>query len=124
MHLTAELLTDRVETDGALTKKEFNLEFAELLRMSGPWGQGFPEPLFDGIFYLREQRILAEKHIKMCVSPKNSDQVIDAISFNTAQEHQLSIGQPLRLVYRLDSNGFRGTVSLQLMVVHIEPVTN
>ncbi len=124
LHLTAELLTDRVETDGALTKKEFNLEFAELLRMSGPWGQGFPEPLFDGIFYLREQRILAEKHIKMCVSPKNSDQVIDAISFNTAQEHQLSIGQPLRLVYRLDSNEFRGTVSLQLMVVHIEPVTN
>lgn len=120
-HLDAASLTGQLETDGELNTDDFSLELAELLRTSGPWGQGFPEPLFDGVFILRQQRILGGKHIKMSVSPQQGKQLIDAIAFNQADDHQLSIGQPVRLVYRLDSNEFRGNISLQLMVEYIEP---
>ena len=38
----------RWRADGA----ELTIDTAELLREAGPWGQAFPEPLFDGQFRL------------------------------------------------------------------------
>ncbi len=41
---------DRVETDGELSDEELSLPTAQALRAGGPWGPGFPEPLFEGVF--------------------------------------------------------------------------
>ena len=41
-------------TDGELQGDDFSLETAELIRQYGPWGQGFPEPVFDGYFEIGE----------------------------------------------------------------------
>ena len=35
------------------TASEISIDVARLLRDAGPWGQAFPEPLFDGCFEVR-----------------------------------------------------------------------
>ena len=120
--LDEEALTGVLESDGALDSADFSLELAELLRSAGPWGQGFPEPLFDGCFTVVSQRVVGEHHLKLSVRPDGGRQALDAIAFNQAAEHQLQKGQRVRLAYRLDSNEYRGLLGLQLMVEMIEIV--
>ena len=50
--LGPEHFAERVFTDGELKSEDLTFEVAELLRDAGPWGQGFPEPLFEGTFRL------------------------------------------------------------------------
>jgi single-stranded-DNA-specific exonuclease len=118
--LDEEALTGVLESDGSLDAGDFSLELAEVLRSAGPWGQGFPEPLFDGYFTLVNQRVVGEHHLKLSVRPEAGGQTVDAIAFNQAAEHQLQKGQRLRLAYRLDSNEYRGLLGLQLIVEMIE----
>ena len=48
-----------------------------------PWGQGFPEPLFDNQFVVVRQRIVGDKHLKLVLSlVDDPQQMIDAIAFN------------------------------------------
>lgn len=51
-------------SDGKLEADELQLSLAEILRDAGPWGQGFPEPLFEGIFQVVSSRIVGGKHVK------------------------------------------------------------
>ena len=122
--LSAEDLRGRIVSDGDLKPAQLNLEMAQLLRESGPWGQHFPEPVFDGEFTLLSQRLLGGKHLKLTLAPAaDPARVLDAIWFNIDTEYWPMPGlQRARLVYRLDANEFRGFVNLQLMVVHLEPV--
>ncbi|MBN1379709.1 MAG: single-stranded-DNA-specific exonuclease RecJ [Gammaproteobacteria bacterium] len=106
-------------SDGELSDSELALETAEALRQAGPWGQGFAEPMFDGIFQVKEKRIVGESHLKMILQPKGSDKMIDAIAFNETGEGWNS-GE-LRVAYRLDVNEFRDRRSLQLNVQYLEP---
>ena len=100
---------------------DFQLELAEALRYAGPWGQYFPEPLFDGRFELLNQRLVGEKHLKMVLRPPDSDLGIDAIAFNidAAVWPDESVRE-VEIAYRLDVNEFRGRRSLQLIVEHLE----
>ena len=68
-------------TDGQLQVDEFNMELAEQLRQSTPWGQGFPEPLFDGEFEVLEARIVGETHAKLRLKPVEGTISLDAICF-------------------------------------------
>lgn len=113
-----------VTSDGELTAAEFNLQFAEILRNAGPWGQHFPEPLFDGVFNLVQQRIVGEKHLKMVLSTgDNSQQPIDAIAFNIDDKQWPDTSvEKVRVVYKLDVNEFRGQQSVQLLVDVLEPL--
>ncbi|MCC5864494.1 MAG: single-stranded-DNA-specific exonuclease RecJ, partial [Wenzhouxiangella sp.] len=45
-----------VETDGALAPEELSVATVEALDKVGPWGQGWPEPLFDGRFKIESRR--------------------------------------------------------------------
>ena len=120
LRLDAEALQGVLETDGELRDEDFELGFAELLRDTAPWGQGFPEPLFEGIFAVVAQRIVGQTHLKLAVRPQGSSRVLDAIAFNQAAQAP-AVGQQLRLAYRLDSNEYRGMLSVQLVVEHMEP---
>lgn len=112
-------------TDGELNSNEFNLETAELIKSVGTWGQGFPEPCFDGEFKILDQRAIGQNknHLKMLLEPKQGGGLLDAIAFNinTRLYPDLSIKQA-RLAYKLDINEFRGNRSLQLLVDYIEPI--
>lgn len=109
-------LAGELISDGELQTEDFTLAFALCLKEAGPWGQGFPEPLFDGEFELIDQRLVGSKHLKMMVKHQ-SGVLIDAIAFNVdlalwpnAQCSHVNIA------YKLDINEFRGRTSLQLMV--------
>ncbi|HHF3919970.1 TPA: single-stranded-DNA-specific exonuclease RecJ [Haemophilus influenzae] len=112
-------------TDGELNSNEFNLETAELIKSVGTWGQGFPEPCFDGEFKILDQRAIGQNknHLKMLLEPKQGGVLLDAIAFNidTRLYPDLSIKQA-RLAYKLEINEFRGNRSLQLLVDYIEPI--
>jgi single-stranded-DNA-specific exonuclease len=108
-------------SDGELVPTDLTLDIAETLRDAGPWGQAFPEPLFDGTFDLIEQRLVGGKHLKM--SLVKEDIVLDAIAFNVdLQQWPNYRSECVRIVYRLDVNEFRNKRKIQLIVEHLEVV--
>ncbi len=111
-------------SDGELGPEDVNLVLAAQLREAGPWGQHFPEPLFDGEFHLVQQRLVGEKHLKMTVAlDAAGQQVVDAIAFNIDLQQWPDPGvKRVRLAYRLDVNEFRGRESVQLLVEYLEAV--
>ncbi|MDN3651871.1 single-stranded-DNA-specific exonuclease RecJ [Thalassotalea ponticola] len=117
--LTDDLLQGVILSDGELSTDCFNLAFAELLKNAGPWGQSFPEPVFDNTFAVLQQRIVGDKHLKMVV--QQGDLAIDAIAFNVdLQKWPNPNCQWVHMAYKLDVNEFRQKQSLQLLVEHIE----
>lgn len=117
-YLTAEDLHTLLYSDGELNATELSLELAQQLRDAGPWGQGFPEPLFDGRFEILGQRVVGERHLRLTLKPAAGAARIDAIAFNTAALPDDC--RVARLAYRLDVNEYRGLVSPQLVVELIE----
>ena len=105
-----------IVTDGPLPSESLNLRFARSLRNAGPWGSGFPEPMWSGDFDVLEQRTVGEKHLKMRVRPSAGGPPIDAIAFNQAGSAYRGVVQ---LAYRLDVNEYRGVESPQLVVEQI-----
>jgi single-stranded-DNA-specific exonuclease len=121
--LTAEDLEAAIVTDGPLTSQELNLDTATLLKRAGPWGQHFPEPLFDGEFRVVSQRIVGENHLKLVLQPVDGNGIVDAIAFNTGPEVPDYTRTGARVVYKPDLNTFRGRTNLQLLVDYLEPLT-
>lgn len=110
-----------LHSDGELAPEQLSLEAAELLRHAGPWGQAFPEPLFDGVFEIVSRRIVGERHLKLRLRLPGDGRQLDAIAFNE-DGGELPEGQAaIRAAYRLDVNEFRGQRSAQLVIEHLEP---
>lgn len=122
--LTEEDLSAMVLSDGELQPQDFNLTLAQQLRESGPWGQHFPEPVFDGEFFIVQQKILAEKHLKMTLAvDAQGQQLVDAIAFNIDPKLWPNLqAKKVKVAYRLDVNEFRGNKNLQLMVDYLEAI--
>jgi single-stranded-DNA-specific exonuclease len=119
-----EDLEARCETDGELSASEMTLEVASQLRDAGPWGQGFPEPTFDGVFHVVDQRLVGQHHLKMVVSPEGSDLMIDGIAFFIDTEQWPSYRcDKVHLVYKLDCQEYRGKISVQLIIDQIVAIS-
>ncbi len=120
--LRAEDLEAAITTDGPLSPDELHLDTATLLKRAGPWGQHFPEPLFDGNFRVVSQRIVGENHLKLVLQPEEGGAIIDGIAFNTGPEVPDYTLTGARVVYKPDANTFRGRTNLQLLVDYLEPL--
>lgn len=121
--LDPALLQGEVVSDGPLSPGDMTLEIAEMLRDAGPWGQMFPEPLFDGRFRLLQQRIVGERHLKVMVEPVGGGPLLDGIAFNVDTSCWPDNGvREVELAYKLDINEFRGNRSLQIIIDHIWPL--
>ncbi|MDI6954912.1 single-stranded-DNA-specific exonuclease RecJ [Pantoea sp. Pa-EAmG] len=120
--LEGEALQGVMWSDGELHAQEFTLHTAEMLREAGPWGQAFPEPVFDGQFKLLQQRLVGERHLKVMVEPLGGGPLLDGIAFNvdTSLWPDSSVRQ-VQLAYKLDINEYRGNRSVQLIIDHIWP---
>ncbi|HHS7185058.1 single-stranded-DNA-specific exonuclease RecJ [Klebsiella pneumoniae] len=120
--LDPALLQGEVVSDGPLAAAEMSMEVAQMLRDAGPWGQMFPEPLFDGRFRLLQQRLVGERHLKVMVEPVDGGPLLDGIAFNvdTSIWPDNSVRE-VQLAYKLDINEFRGNRSLQLIIDHLWP---
>jgi len=115
------LLQNVILSDGSLQPEQFDLSIAQELRDAGPWGQGFPAPIFDGVFELKQQRLVGQKHLKMILQQEGK--LIDAIAFNIDPElwPNLSV-KKIACVYSLDVNEYKGERSVQLLVKLLEPL--
>ncbi|EPT9137190.1 TPA: single-stranded-DNA-specific exonuclease RecJ [Klebsiella michiganensis] len=120
--LDPALLQGEVVSDGPLAAAEMSMEVAQMLRDAGPWGQMFPEPLFDGRFLLLQQRLVGERHLKVMVEPVGGGPLLDGIAFNVDTSLWPDNGvREVQLAYKLDINEFRGNRSLQLIIDHLWP---
>lgn len=115
-----------IATDGALDAAELDLATAEALAAAGPWGPGFPEPVFDGRFRILEGRTVGERHLKLRVTPLGPGAgapALEAILFNADTALRSDPGERAELVYRLEVNEFRGRRNPQLVIEHLFPLT-
>ena len=108
------------ESDGTLAPGDFGLLLAEQLASGGPWGQHFPEPLFDGHFSVRSHRIVGEKHLKLTLDADGTE--IEGIAFNIdVPEWQAAPLETFHALYRLDVNEYRGERRAQLVIQSFWP---
>ena len=107
-------------TDGELPPGAATLELARQLRYGGPWGQAFPEPVFENEFACASWRVMGETHLRLSLSDPRDGAVLDAVMFGGYT------GQPppsrLRAAYELTINDWQGRESPRLLLRHIEPL--
>lgn len=132
--MTREDTTGIVYSDGELQAGDMTLDIAHLLRDSGPWGQAFPEPLFDGAFDVSSVRVLGERHLKMEVrlapaagNSTGNDRVptCEAIAFRHFDHDDAPVvakDSRVELAYRLDVNHYNGSQRLQLVVEYLRVI--
>jgi single-stranded-DNA-specific exonuclease len=114
--LDAELLRDELLSDGDLQTNEFDHATALALRDGGPWGQGFPEPMFDGEFDVLAWRVVGERHLKLELG-------LQALRLNAIHFGGWDGTPPaarVRIAYRLEPDDYRGGEAIQLVVMHRE----
>ena len=118
--LSPESLHSQLFTDGELASADITRELAETLRMAGPWGQGFAEPVFDNVFVVANWRVLGERHLKMTLVPEQGGLPVSAIHFGGYA------GEPpparIHAAYQLELDDFRGRQDVQLLVRHWQTV--
>ena len=118
--LQTDTLHRHLSTDGALESGYISLQVARLLE-GEVWGQGFPPPLFEGVFEVENQRVLKEKHLKLRLRTANGS--LDAIHFNHLTLPEQISSSKVRLAYRLSVNEFNGRATPQLLIEHLESLS-
>jgi single-stranded-DNA-specific exonuclease len=118
--IATERLQALLYTDGELPAGAATLALARQLRQAGPWGQAFPEPLFDNLFDCASWKVMGECHLRLQLRDPRDGTVHDAVMFNAYH------GQPppsrLRAAYELVINDWQGRESPRLLLRHIEAV--
>ena len=123
--MTRDDTTGVVYSDGELESADMTIDTAHLLRESGPWGQAFPEPMFDGAFEVASVRVLGERHLKMEVraaQASRSGPTCEAIAFRHFDHDDAAVvakDSCVELAYRLDVNHYNGSQRLQLVVEYL-----
>jgi single-stranded-DNA-specific exonuclease len=125
----ADLLRGVIHSDGELLPAEMCIATARALKHAGPWGQGFPEPVFDGRFIVADARVVGGRHLKLLLREAHGEGVegprcLDAIAFGYADAAvspatQLRPGAAVELAYRLEINEYNGAESVQLNCQHL-----
>jgi single-stranded-DNA-specific exonuclease len=107
-------------TDGELPPGAATLELAHQLRAAGPWGQAFPEPVFDNLFECASWRVMGERHLRLSLRDPRDGSVHDAVMFNAYDG--TSPPTVFRAVYEVVINDWQGRESVRLLLRHmIEP---
>lgn len=109
-----------LDTDGELAPEHLHLDLARLLRHAAPWGQAFPEPVFDNVFECPSWRVMGEKHLRLDLRDPRDGRTHEAVMFNA----YTGVAPPpvLRAAYELSVNDWQGRESLRLLLRHIEAV--
>jgi single-stranded-DNA-specific exonuclease len=120
--LDAETRERRIDTDGELAAGEFTLALAKELASVAPWGQGFPEPRFEGVFRVEDRRVVGGKHARLVLSPRGARGTVAAIAFGAAGEPWFAKAEHIHAVYKLDVNDYGGIETVQLVVDYASAV--
>lgn len=114
--ITEADLESVLEVDGGLRNADMTFQTAQALE-NQVWGQGFAPPLFYDEFEVLNQRVLAEKHLKLTLKPlsQNASTTVDAIYFN----HADFLSENVQLAYQLQTNSYNGAQKVQLNVRYV-----
>ena len=105
--------TEVLLSDGELDAAALDFAHACALRDGGAWGQGYPEPIFDGVFVVRDWRIIGERHLKMTLEREGrSFKAMHFDGWNGETPSKASC-----IAYRLTPDDWRGGDAVQLIVV-------
>ncbi|EHR70621.1 single-stranded-DNA-specific exonuclease RecJ [Burkholderiales bacterium JOSHI_001] len=107
-------LQRRLATDGPLALEWFNTQTVAALDAQ-VWGQGFPAPVFCDEVDVLQQRLVADKHLKLRV--RHAGTLRDAIWFG----HTEPLPERVRLAYRLSLDEFQGQQRVQMVVEAAQP---
>lgn len=113
------ILQPVVWSDGELAPGECTLELALALRQGGPWGQGFPEPLFDNAFECLDVRVMGQVHRRLQLRDPRDGTRHDAVMFQVPPD--LQFPRHLRAAYAVTVNDWNARQALRLVVRHVEP---
>ena len=119
--IAPESLQPVLVSDGELAPDEFMLELAHQLRVAGPWGQGFPAPLFDNVFECVDCKTMGSDgaHRRLRLRDPRNGRMHEAVMFQVGSD--VPTGQPLRIAYELTVNDWQGRDSLRVLARHWEP---
>ena len=117
--LTVDMLDSVALTDGELDAQDFSLDLAQQLRYAGPWGQGFPEPEFEGKFSVESWKVVGERHLKLKLRHPDLAEPLDGIAFGAYSGERPP--SRLRAVFALDVNEWNGRQTLQLLIRLMSP---
>lgn len=113
-HLSEDQLHQIIEVDGPVPNDFLNIGDISHIK-EFPWGQNFPEPMFEDRFSIKSQRLIGEgKHLKL-------DLIKDGCVYSAVMFRQPALidSSEINLVYKLDVNEFRGQSSVQILVEKI-----
>ena len=108
-----------MQTDGALGAGDFSLELARQLRYAAPWGQAFPEPMFDGVFAVESWKVVGDSHLRLTLKCDGNAESLTAMMFNA--EDYIPPPATLHAVYQLDVDEWNGAQRLRLLIRHMLP---
>ncbi|HEY0974779.1 MAG TPA: single-stranded-DNA-specific exonuclease RecJ [Solimonas sp.] len=108
-----------LDTDGELAADELDLATAHCLEQAGPWGQGFPEPLFEGAFEVVEARPVGADGAHIKYRLRQAGAVLSAIDFHGAE--RLVARGAVHCAYRLAVNRYQGRESVDLQIQALTP---
>jgi single-stranded-DNA-specific exonuclease len=117
--LDASALEQVIETDGELHPLELALDTAQALERAGPWGQGFPAPLFEGRFEVEQARAVGADQSHAKYRLRCGAQRLSAIDFGGTA--RMVTAGTVRVVYRLAVNRYNGSESVDLQLVDLAP---
>jgi len=120
-HLDEERLQALIQTDGELDYRDHTLDLARQLRHAGPWGQGFPPPVFEARVECASWKPMGTRHLRLQLRHAQGGAPLDAVMFNGFD------GTPppsrLRVAYELSVNDWQGRESLRLLLTHMEAIS-
>lgn len=118
--LDGQLLEQQLWSDGELQEQHMTVAFAEALQQAAVWGQGFPEPQFNGVFEVVQCRIVGQRHLKFVLRLPFSKLLLDAIAFFADDPERWLGCRQVNAVYKLDVNEYRGQRTVQLQLHYLE----
>ncbi len=117
--MPADDMRNNCITDGELSTPDISLALAEAIQVAGPWGQAFPEPLFEGRFRILDKWVVGRNHLRFRL--RADDKVINAIAFNMDDGDDCpATKQYCHMVYRLGINDYCQERQLQLFIEHMQ----
>ena len=122
--IAPEAMQPVLASDGELAPDDLDICLARQLRVAGPWGQGFPAPVFDNVLECIECKTMGADgaHRRLRLRDPRDGRVHPAAWFHAGGD--VPADNALRVAYELAVNDWRGRESLQLLVRHCEPAAS
>ena len=120
--VSTETYLQQLPSDGELAASDCQLSFAEILSEAAPWGQGFEEPRFHGVFKVNHFRLVGQEqnHLRLQLE-MNGNRQVNAMAFGQDKPSWLDENSLVLVRYKLSVNEFRGQKTLQFLVDELMP---